>query len=99
MIDGELMRIVPSLDRDGMLKRDDTDRPKLKKRLPDLHISGFHGIINRHGMKSLDAQELHNVFGKYRQEMFAWSDDLAKQDEPEDRNVAIAIRTPARDAS
>lgn len=81
LIDHELAHLIVCRDEDDQVKFDDCNRPKLKMRLHDIQIGVFSEIIARHGMKSIDAQNVRLVYETYKQKLFSWGSDLAAQDE------------------
>lgn len=89
LIDHELEHIEIRSDDEGGIATDDCGRPKIGMRLHDHQIGVFRSIINRHGIKSLDAQQVVGLFKAYKQKFFSFADDQAEQDPMPD--VAGAI--------
>lgn len=52
LIDHELEHLELKTDKDGLLVRDDLDRPKLKLRKHDVQAGWFDAIVRRHGRNS-----------------------------------------------
>lgn len=89
LIHHELHHLELSFDEDGRVELDKANRPVLNMRLHDIVIGGFRQIIEVHGAKALEAQQLRNIFDAYKQRLFAFADDQAEQDPMPD--VAGAI--------
>jgi hypothetical protein len=92
-LDHELMHLELVFDKDGVLKTDDANRPKLKMRLHDFQIGGFAVIAERHGAASIESQEFRSTYHHYYQQLFKWSDDQAgepeHETEPEKTSVIV----------
>jgi hypothetical protein len=84
VLDHELMHLELVYDKDGVLKTDDANRPKLKMRLHDFQIGGFAVIAERHGAASIESQEFRSVYHHYYQQLFKWSDDQGGEREGDD---------------
>jgi hypothetical protein len=82
LIDHELthLTLVRNRKTDEVLE-DDLGRPRLRMKLHDVELGVFDSIIRRHGETSLDYQHVAAVMARYRQEVFAFADDMAPQDE------------------
>lgn len=78
LIDHELEHLELKTDRDGLLVRDDLDRPKLRMRLHDWEHGWFDSIARRHGPQSQEVQQFEKFKAAHRQ---TWID--FKDDEPE----------------
>lgn len=63
-------------------KTDDAHRPVIRLRLHDWQLGGFRAIAERHGGSALEVQAFRNATDTFRQQVFAWSDDQAPQDQP-----------------
>jgi hypothetical protein len=83
VLDHELTHLELVYDKDGVLKTDDANRPKLKMRLHDFQIGGFVVIAERHGAASIESQEFRATYHTYYQQLFKWSDDQAGEPEHE----------------
>lgn len=67
LIDHELEHLELRTDNDGLLIRDDMDRPKLQMRRHDHQFGWFDAIVRRHGDASLESQQLKQFTEKRRQ--------------------------------
>lgn len=72
LIDHELYHLIVKRDKANAYELDDLGRPKLLMRLHDAQIGIFKSIIERHGMKSLDAQFAENFIGEFGQ-LLLWA--------------------------
>jgi len=80
IIDQQLTRIEPVCHDDtGLFKLDDCGRPKLKIRLPDYQIAGFHEVRERHGGDSLEHREIATLFNELGQGVFAFVEQAQEQ--------------------
>ena len=57
-IDHELCHIVVARDKEGLVRRDDLSRPKLKMRIHDWELSGFAEVVTRHGEASIESLQI-----------------------------------------
>jgi hypothetical protein len=57
-IDHELTHLELKLDTEGLVKRDDLGRPKLKLRVHDWELSGFAEVVERHGEASVESAQI-----------------------------------------
>ena len=91
LLDHELRHLELVVDKVCQVQADDAGRPKLRTRLHDWQLGGFHRIANRHGTKALEVQALAATLSdvKLRQQVFAWSDDCAPQ-EGTDLSASVA---------
>jgi hypothetical protein len=80
-LDHELMHLELIFDKNGDLKTDDANRPKLKMRLHDWQLGGFAIIAERHGQASIESQEFRSTYHHYHQQLFKWSDDQGGEPE------------------
>lgn len=62
LIDHELEHLELKLDKDGLLVRDDLDRPKLRLRKHDQQFGWFDAIARRHGAASFEAKQATEFF-------------------------------------
>lgn len=67
IIDHCLEHLELKTDRDGLLLRDDLDRPKLLMRRVDHFFQWFDSIVRRHGDASIESQQLKAFTEKRRQ--------------------------------
>lgn len=58
LIDRELYSLELTYDKEGILKRDDCERPKLKLKKVDYRLSWYKEIAERHGVNS---PEIHQA--------------------------------------
>lgn len=56
LVDHELYHFLIKKDRDGVVKRDDLGRPRLKMRPHDFEMGAFHAIAQRHGAASQEVK-------------------------------------------
>jgi len=72
LIDHELMHKVPKLDKKtGAVRRDDRDRPLFATIDHDVEVGWFFAAARRHGMKSIECQQLRDLLESdgYKQSM------------------------------
>ena len=107
LIDHELTHLVPVLigtiehkdsegnvvEREPVWKTDDAGRPVLQMRLHDWQLGGFRAVAERHGSAAPEVREWQRANERFRQSVFAWSDDTVPADEPGD--LAGALREAA----
>jgi hypothetical protein len=67
LIDHELTHFELSTDKDGHVKRDDLDRPKLRIRKHDRQFGWFDEIVRRHGKASFEHQQAAEFYANHRQ--------------------------------
>lgn len=72
LIDHELEHLELKTDKDGLLVRDDLDRPKLRMRKHDHQYGWFDSVARRHGEASLEQQQYDELVASRRQMWFAW---------------------------
>ena len=60
-IDHELQHLQLVRDKDGKIKRDDRDRPKLKIRPHDRQLGWFDDVVRRHGNAALEFQSFNEI--------------------------------------
>jgi Putative phage metallopeptidase len=58
MIDHELTHLVTVTDQDGVLKRDDCCRPKLRLRAHDFEVGWFGEVAKRHGESAVEVFQI-----------------------------------------
>lgn len=61
IISHELFHVLPVVDKDGVIKRDDCNRPKLRLRPHDREYGWFDVIAARHGIDSLEVQQAREL--------------------------------------
>lgn len=61
LLDHELAHLELVTDKDGGLVHDDVGRPKLRMRVHDFEIGGFHHIAKRHGPNAGETQQVAAV--------------------------------------
>ena len=88
LIDHELEHLELARDKDGNAKADDGGRPVLKTRRHDLVIGGFRSVIARHKAHALEFQQIRDLAVEYRQQVFAWGDDMAPPDDMDASRIA-----------
>lgn len=70
-------------DNEDAIKIDEAMRPKIKKRPHDFSAGGFDSIARRYGSSSNEVAGFRQVYEERRQTLFAWTDDMARQESPE----------------
>lgn len=70
LIDHELEHIELVLDKNGLLKRDDLGRPKLRMRKHDHQFGWFDSITRRHGEHALEYQQAQELLERAGQLYF-----------------------------
>ncbi len=75
LIDHELEHLELKYDGDGLLQRDDLDRPKLRLRLHDHQFGWFDSIARRHGKASVEVQQYEAFKQSHRQLWIKFEDD------------------------
>jgi hypothetical protein len=58
MLDHELEHVEVKTDDDGIVVRDDLNRPKLRLKIHDWMLAGFASIIARHGEAAVEHREM-----------------------------------------
>ena len=58
LIDHELTHLNLTLDQDGIIKRDDRNRPKLHIRHHDWELTGFAEVCERHGEAAVEVAQM-----------------------------------------
>lgn len=58
LIDHELTHLTIARDKEGVAKRDDLGRPKLKMRIHDWELTGFASVVERHGEASVESAQI-----------------------------------------
>lgn len=79
-LDHELEHVVLDVDRDGLTKRTETGRAKLRTRPDDYMINGFDSVAQRHGQNSIEVLQLRGTALSH-QLVF----DFLKDEEPKKR--------------
>lgn len=77
LIDHELYHIEAKIGKDGLVKRDARNRPKIGMRKHDYQFGWFSEIARRHGMASMEALQAHRMVLAERQGVFAFLDNMA----------------------
>jgi len=67
LIDHELTHLVPMRDKEGEIKKDDLDRPRLRIRLHDYHLGGFLEVAKRHRQASHEHAQMSSAVEKFVQ--------------------------------
>lgn len=67
LIDHEIEHLELKTDKDGNVRRDDLDRPKLRVRLHDHEFGWFDSIARRHGKHSFEVQQFEKFREAHRQ--------------------------------
>lgn len=75
LIDHEIEHLELKTDKDGNVRRDDLDRPKLRVRLHDHEFGWFDSIARRHGKHSFEVQQYEKFREAHRQTWIDWKDD------------------------
>jgi hypothetical protein len=91
VLDHELTHLELVYDKDGVLKTDDANRPKLKMRLHDWQLGGFAVIAERHGAASIESQEFRAAYHTYYQQLFKWSDDQGGENDEIMESSTVSI--------
>lgn len=91
LIDHELEHLELKLDKDGLLVRDDLERPKLVIRKHDHQFGWFDSIVRRHGRDSLEFKQLDDFQTVHYQQRW-----LPYLDSPDQTRVEA---DPIREAS
>jgi hypothetical protein len=68
IIDHELTHLQVRRNKVGAIAYDDANRPKLKARLHDFEVCGFHEIVQRHGASAPEAQAFAHVHAHWVQQ-------------------------------
>lgn len=77
IVDHEIEHLELAVDREGNVKRDDLDRPKLKMRKHDHQFGWFDSIARRHGQHSFEVQQYDLFTMNYKQ---LWLDFKEEQE-------------------
>lgn len=67
LIDHELEHLELKTDNDGVMLRDDLDRPKLRCRLHDHQYGWFNSVALRHGKASIEVQQFNHLLEQQKQ--------------------------------
>jgi hypothetical protein len=79
LVDHELEHLELKTDKDGLLVRDDLERPKLVIRKHDHQFGWFDAIVRRHGRDSLEFKQFEEFqTAKYTQNWLPYLDDPDK---------------------
>lgn len=70
VIDHELYHLEVKRTKFGAVATDDAGRPKVKLKPHDFEIAGFHAMVDRHGLASMEAQNFVHVAQHWRQMAF-----------------------------
>lgn len=62
IVDHELEHFEVAREKDGTIKTDDIDRPKIKMRQHDRQHGWFDNIARRHGMHSIEVKQFYSIF-------------------------------------
>jgi hypothetical protein len=87
LIDHELEHVELRTDKDGLLIRDDLDRPKLRLRKHDWQFGWFDSIARRHGHASGEVQQFEQFKESHRQ---TW---LPFMDKPDQTPVVVEAKS------
>jgi hypothetical protein len=63
-LDSALLRIQVVRGDTGEIKTDDANRPKLRRRVPDLFAEEFESILRKHGRASTGARQIADVLSR-----------------------------------
>jgi hypothetical protein len=91
LADHELTHFELAKDGSGFVKSDKAGRPRVKMRAHDWELGGFNVVLQRHGLKSLDALtvlEAAREFREFRQ-LFLFEDT--------DGPATVTIALPGRE--
>lgn len=72
ILDHELEHVKLVRDKEGKIKYDAADRPKLKLKPHDAQIGVFYDVVERHGKDAIEAQAYIEVNRKMTQLKFPW---------------------------
>lgn len=99
LLDHELEHLELKTDKDGLVVRDDLDRPKLRIRKHDHQFGWFDSIARRHGSASLEIQQAQAFHSQYKQ---LWLPYVDKPDQTpvvaeakSDESVEVDVRDDA----
>lgn len=75
LIDHEIEHLELKTDKDGLLRRDDLDRPMLRVKLHDHEFGWFDSIARRHGKHSFEVQQYEKFREAHRQTWLNFRDE------------------------
>ena len=76
LIDHELEHLQLLFDKDGGLKRDDLDRPKLRLRPHDREVGWFDDVVKRHGRDAFEYSSFNSIWQSTRQMKLPFLDEI-----------------------
>lgn len=65
LLDHEITHLEIQVDEDGLVKTDDTGRPKLKLRNHDCQLGGFRAVAQRYGADAIEVTEARKFEEQY----------------------------------
>jgi hypothetical protein len=71
-LDGALAYLEVQKDKEGVVKVDKGNRPKLKLIEPDFFLAGFAAVAERHGESSLEVSSAKAIVDRFGQQLFPW---------------------------
>lgn len=100
LCDHELEHLTLVTDKDGNVKRDDIERPRLRMRLHDHEFGWFDAIARRHGNSAFEVQQAKQFVNEtYQQQWLSFMDSPDSTSEPEAKpptkgsgTVSVSIR-------
>ncbi len=97
LIDHELEHLELKLDKEGLVCRDDLDRPKLRLRLHDHEFGWFDSIARRHGASSFEVQQYERFKNSPWQMYLDFEDKPQAGDRvPEREDLTVSITAKGR---
>ena len=76
ILDHELFHLEVKHDKEGAIKFDDANRPKLRLKPHDWQMGGFNVIAERHGTASPEFEAMHEIARQWKQLDLPWLEDL-----------------------
>lgn len=99
LIDHELEHLELKLDKEGLVCRDDLDRPKLRLRLHDHEFGWFDSIARRHGAHSFEVQQYERFKNSEWQMHLPFDDKPQAGDRVPERDYTVTIEAGGKSAS
>jgi len=90
LIDHELTHLELVTDKDGVLIRDDLERPRLKSRKHDHQFGWFDCVARRHGESSFEVRQWNEFESKRKQ---LWLFDASDESELNDKIEKVLVES------
>lgn len=75
ILDHEINHFELRRNKKGRVKLDPNGRPMLSTRKHDIDVGHFIEVAKRHGINSMEVQQMAHIYLEYKQELFSFAQD------------------------